>query len=69
MHRRVLEGREKILSLEHSFTLTSVNNLVGDRGKYEAAEDTDRRAWEGRKKVVEFEHPKSSKGASRSGKV
>jgi hypothetical protein len=49
MHRRVLEGREQTLRLEHSFTLASVNNLAGDRGKYEAAEDIDRRGM-GRKK-------------------
>jgi hypothetical protein len=69
MHRRVLEGREKTLRLEHSFTLASVNKLARDGGKHEAAEDMDPRAWEGRKKVVVFEHPESSRGASRSGKV
>jgi hypothetical protein len=37
--------------------------------EYEAAEDMDRRAWGGRKKVLGFEHPELSRGASRSGKV
>jgi hypothetical protein len=39
---KALEGREKALGLEHPFTLASVHNLAGDRGKYEAAEDMDR---------------------------
>jgi hypothetical protein len=41
IHRRVLEGRDKAPGLERPFTLASVNNLAGDRGKYEAAEDMD----------------------------
>jgi len=52
MHRRALEGREKALGLEHPFKLASVNNLAGNRGKYEAVEDMidehgkeERRCW------------------------
>lgn len=41
MHRRGLEGREKVLAPEHPSTLTSVNNLgsvLKSEGKYEEAE-------------------------------
>jgi hypothetical protein len=49
--------------------LITIMILAEDRGKYEAAEDMDRRAWEGREKVLGFEHPEPGRGASRSGKV
>ena len=38
-------GGEKVLSVEHPFTLTSVSNLASvlrDQGKYEAAEEMNR---------------------------
>jgi hypothetical protein len=50
MHQRALEGKEKVLGVEHPSTLTSVSNLVvvlGDQGKYEAAEEMHQRALEG----------------------
>ncbi len=60
MNRRALEGREKVLGVEHPDTLTSVSNLASvlrDQGKYEAAEEMNRRALEGREKVLGVEHP------------
>ena len=51
---------EKLLGVEHPDTLTSVNNLASvlrDQGKYEAAEEMNRRALEGREKVLGVEHP------------
>jgi hypothetical protein len=56
MHRRVLEGREKVLGIEYPDALTSINNLAeifrGQR-KYVAAEEMHRRALEGREKCWE----------------
>jgi hypothetical protein len=43
----------RVLGKEHADTLTSVSNLavvLRDQGKYEAAEEMDRRALEGKKK-------------------
>ncbi len=45
---------------EGSLSLTSVGNLalvLQDQGKYEAAEEMNRRALEGREKVLGVEHP------------
>ena len=42
MHRRALEGHEKVLGKDHPSTLTSLNNLgclLKSQGKLEAAED------------------------------
>jgi tetratricopeptide (TPR) repeat protein len=50
MNRRALEGREKVLGVEHPDTLNSVSNLalvLQNQGKYEAAEEMNRRALEG----------------------
>ncbi|KAK3690231.1 hypothetical protein B0T22DRAFT_360526, partial [Podospora appendiculata] len=47
MNRRALDGREKVLGLEHLDTLTSINNLASvlwRQGKYEEAEQMNRRA-------------------------
>jgi hypothetical protein len=41
LHRRALEGYEKVLGPEHPHTLTSINNLgnvLKSQGKYEEAE-------------------------------
>jgi tetratricopeptide (TPR) repeat protein len=50
MHRRALEGYEKVLGVEHPDTLTSVSQLgtvLERQGKYEEAESMYRRALEG----------------------
>jgi Tfp pilus assembly protein PilF len=50
MHRRALEGREKVLGLKHQETLTSVSNLglvLWSQRKDEKAEAMHRRALEG----------------------
>lgn len=60
MNRRALEGREKVLGLEHPNTLTSVKNLADVlryQGKYEEAEAINRRALEGFEKALGPEHP------------
>ncbi|CUS06611.1 unnamed protein product [Tuber aestivum] len=60
MHRRALEGREKILGPDHPDTLTSVNNLAGvlqSQGKYDESEEMHRRALEGREKILGPDHP------------
>jgi Tfp pilus assembly protein PilF len=49
MHRRALEGREKVLGPEHPETITSVNNLgsmLERQSKYEEAEAMHRRELE-----------------------
>jgi tetratricopeptide (TPR) repeat protein len=49
-----------VLGKGHPDTLTSVSNLalvLSDQGKYEAAEEANRRALEGREKVLGKEHP------------
>ncbi|KAK3690270.1 Tetratricopeptide repeat-domain-containing protein [Podospora appendiculata] len=53
-------GSEKVLGLEHPDTLTSMNNLAfvwKDQGKFEEAEQMNRRALGGREKVLGLEHP------------
>jgi tetratricopeptide (TPR) repeat protein len=60
LHRRALEGYEKVLGKEHPFTLSSVNNLatvLQAQGDHKAAEELHRRALEGREKVLGTEHP------------
>ena len=60
MNRRALKGYKKMLRVEHSSTLTSVDNLASVlryQGKYEAAEEINRRALKGREKVLRVEHP------------
>ncbi|OCK99605.1 uncharacterized protein K441DRAFT_724667 [Cenococcum geophilum 1.58] len=60
MHRRDLEGSEKVLRREHLDTLTSVSNLgsvLESQGKYKEAEAMHRRALEGYKKVLRLKHP------------
>jgi Tfp pilus assembly protein PilF len=50
MHRRALEGREKVLGPEHPYTLTSVGNLgsvLRSLGKHEEAEAMHQRALGG----------------------
>ena len=54
LHRRALEGNEKVLGKEHPYTLGSVNNLAAvlrAQGDYKAAEKLHRRALD-RKSVV-----------------
>jgi hypothetical protein len=44
MHRRALEGKEKVFGSEHSETLISASNLgsvLSRQGKYEEAEDLE----------------------------
>jgi hypothetical protein len=50
MYRR---WKEEGACVGASFTLASVDNLVGDWRKYEAAGNMDRLAWEGREKVLD----------------
>src|SRR5947207_3857144 len=60
MNRQALAGREKVLGMEHTDTLNSVNSLafvLQYQGKYEAAEEMKRRALAGREKVLGIEHP------------
>ena len=62
MTRQALEGREKVLGVEHPDTLASVSNLASVlqfQGKYEAAEEMSRRALEGHEKVLGVEHPET----------
>jgi hypothetical protein len=63
MNRRALEGKEKVLGVEHP------------SGKYEVAEEMHRRALEGKEKVLggapyhTDQRRRSGKGASRPGEV
>jgi hypothetical protein len=53
MNRRALEGREKVLGMDHSSTLISVSNLalvLQDQGKYEKTEEINRRVLKRKKK-------------------
>ena len=55
-----MEIRKRVLGEEHPDLLTSVGNLasvLGNQGKYEAAETLHRRDLEGREKVLGVEHP------------
>lgn len=66
MYRRALEGRERVLGVEHPNTLTSVGNLalvLRELGKYAAAEEMYRRALEGRERMLGPEHPNTSSSA------
>jgi len=60
MHRRTLNGREKVLWREHPDTLWSTRilalNAAGPGQEYEAAEEVNRQAIEG-KKLLEPGHP------------
>jgi hypothetical protein len=50
----------EVLGVEHPDTLISVSNLalvLHGQGKYEAAEEMNRRALEKREKVLGMEHP------------
>jgi hypothetical protein len=60
MNRQALEGREKLLGLDHPDTLTSINNLAGVlqyQGMYEKVEVVNRWALAGREKLLGREHP------------
>ena len=62
MNRRALDGKEKVLGVEHPETLTSVGNLalvLRDQRKYKAAEEMNRRALDGKEKVLGVEHPET----------
>jgi Tfp pilus assembly protein PilF len=72
MHRRALEGSEKMLGREHPHTLTSLNNLgsvLSKQGKYEEAEAMHRRALEGYEKVLGREHPHTLTSLNNLGSV
>jgi tetratricopeptide (TPR) repeat protein len=54
-----LKGKKKMLGIEYSNTLTSVNNLAlifRNQEKYKAAEEIHRRALKERKKMIKIEH-------------
>ena len=60
LKRRVLEGCERVMGIDHPNTLTSVNNLgslLRQQGKLEEAETLFRHALEGRKRVLGVDHP------------
>ncbi|OBT60492.1 hypothetical protein VE03_10079 [Pseudogymnoascus sp. 23342-1-I1] len=85
MHWRDLKGSEKVLGVEHPDTLTSVSNVgwvlekqgnvsqlgwvLEKQGKYEEAEAMQRRALEGREKVLGVEHPDTLTSVSQLGSV
>ena len=59
LFRRILEGKEQSLGLEHPATLTSVSFLalsLKSQRDYSAAESLHRRALEGREKVLGPDH-------------
>ena len=60
INRRALQGREKVLGVEHPDTLSSVNDLASVlryQGIYQIAEEMNRRALQGREKTLGVEHP------------
>ncbi|RAO73452.1 uncharacterized protein BHQ10_009464 [Talaromyces amestolkiae] len=60
LNRRVLEGCEKELGVQHLVTLTSVSNLalvLQYQGKYDEAEKLNQRALEGSEKELGVQHP------------
>ncbi|CUS11372.1 unnamed protein product, partial [Tuber aestivum] len=60
IHRRGLEGRERILGPNHPDTLGSVNNLaitLRRQGKYHESETMHRRALEQRERILGPDHP------------
>ena len=60
LYRRALEGRERVLGVDHPYTLTSVaclGWLLKEQGKLEEAEVLSRRALEGRERVLGVDHP------------
>ena len=70
--RDALDGREKVLGLEHPDTLTSVSNLgslLERQGKYGEAEAMHRRALEGYEKMLGLEHPYTLTSVSNLGSV
>ena len=62
MNRRAVDGREKVLGVEHPDILVSIGGLASvllAQGKYEAAEEMHRQVLEGREKVLGVEHPET----------
>jgi hypothetical protein len=60
MQQQALEGREKVLRVEHPKTLSSISILrlvLSNQGKYKEAELLQRQALEVRGKVLRVEHP------------
>lgn len=60
MLRRALEGRDKVLGVEHPHTLDTISNLgslLQEQGEYQAAEEMHRRALKARERVLGVEHP------------
>ncbi|KAF2179982.1 hypothetical protein K469DRAFT_593887 [Zopfia rhizophila CBS 207.26] len=60
MHRRALEGYEKVLGPEHPHTLTSVYNLaflVHRQQQHSAASELYRRAHDGYTRTLGTQHP------------
>jgi len=67
MHRRELDGCEKMLGKDHPDTLRSVSNLASvlrSQGKYEEAEAMNRRALDGMEKMLGKEHPHTLRSVS-----
>jgi len=59
MYERALQGRETALSVEHTSTLSTVNNLralYADQGKLVVAEQMYERALRGRETALGTEH-------------
>jgi tetratricopeptide (TPR) repeat protein len=59
MYRRTLQGKEKVLGLEHTSTFDTANNLgvlYKNQGKLKEAEEMYQRALQGREKVLGLEH-------------
>ncbi|KAL1976588.1 hypothetical protein VTN31DRAFT_2870 [Thermomyces dupontii] len=70
MHRRELEGREKLQGPSHPRTLMTINylgNVLQDQGEYEKAEAMYQRALEGQEKVLGPDHPDTLKSANNLG--
>ena len=62
--QRALETKEHVLGVEHSSTLTSLNNLASlykAQGHYEEAESLHQRALAIRERVLGTEHPSNTK--------
>ncbi|KAI9856827.1 MAG: hypothetical protein M1813_008764, partial [Trichoglossum hirsutum] len=70
--RGAVERRERVLGLEHPYTLASVSKLgsvLEGLGKYEKAETMHRRALEGREKVLGPEYPDTLTSVNNLGSV
>ena len=72
MNRQTLARQEKVLGLEHSDTLTTMNNLalvLDSQGKYEEAELMNRQTLALEEKVFEHEYPVTLTNMNNSAEV